>query len=415
MGSPAMSDSSPILAGRWPGVGLARVVGLLEDLVSFDTTSRNSNLELIAYVRDYLATHGIASTLVYDAKGSKANLYATVGDPSKRGLCLSGHTDVVPADARQWRTPPFKLVEQNGRLYGRGTADMKGFLACVLGAIPTLAESCSTVPVHLAFSYDEEVGCVGVRGLLEMLARAEVRPAACLIGEPTLMTVATAHKGKRAVRCTVHGKTGHSAMPELGVNAVTRAAALIGYLDASARELRQAGLRVSAFTPPYSTVHVGRIQGGMAVNVVPDLCEFDYEVRSIPGDDIDTIEHGVRTFAQQRLLPEMQAVEASSAISFEELSSYPALAGSSKAAARLADWVVGLLSEPKPKIALSFGSEAGLFEQILNIPAVVCGPGSIDDAHKPDEFVALDQLVECSTFLAALGDRLTRCETGWEA
>lgn len=392
---------------------VAQAIQLLKNLVAFDTTSRNSNLELIAYVRDYLSALGVESTLVYDAKGGKANLYATLGDPSKAGLCLSGHTDVVPATEPQWTSSPFSMVEREGRLYGRGTADMKGFLACVLGAVPMFTERCTTLPVHLAFSYDEEIGCVGVRGLLEMLARAKVKPAACLIGEPTLMSVATAHKGKRAVRCTVHGKTGHSAMPELGVNAVTNAAALIGHLDAQAQALRRSGLRHPTFTPPYSTVHVGRVRGGVAVNVVPDACEFDYEIRSIPGENVEKIEAEVRNFAQQHLLPGMHAVDNNTQILFEELSAYPALAGASPEAARLADWVLGMLPESKPKIALSFGSEAGLFEQILQIPAIVCGPGSIDDAHKPNEFVDIDQLAACCTLLTSIGDRLARGEAGW--
>jgi len=256
-----------------PHPRLSASLDLLDTLVAFDTRSQNSNLELIGFVQAHLATQGIASTLTHDAERRKANLYATIGPSDRAGLCLSGHTDVVPADGQPWTVPPFQLTRREDRVLGRGTADMKGFLAAVLASVPHFVATCREVPIHLAFSYDEEVGCRGVRGLLRELEAAPVKPLACLIGEPTLMQVAVAHKGKRAYRCCVKGLAGHSALTHLGVNAVDFAAELVTHLRRVGQGLREHGAHDDRFVPPYSTVHTGTLRGGIALNVIPDQAE----------------------------------------------------------------------------------------------------------------------------------------------
>lgn len=258
---------------------------ILADLVAFDTVSRESNLALIDYVRDYLAGFGVDSELFFDADGRKANLYATIGPSDRGGVCLSGHTDVVPADGQAWSVPPFRLSERDGRLYGRGTADMKGYLACVLAAVPAFLAAPLRLPVHLAFSYDEEVGCLGVRSLLAALERRPHKPLLCIIGEPTELKPVLGHKGKLAMRCEVHGAACHSAYAPQGVNAIEYAARLIGRLGEIGARLAVPERHDRRFDPPYSTVQTGLIQGGRALNIVPAECRFDFEVRALPADD----------------------------------------------------------------------------------------------------------------------------------
>ncbi|MGY4575675.1 acetylornithine deacetylase ArgE, partial [Ewingella americana] len=257
------------------------VVDILSKLVSFNTISLQSNLAMIDYIDTYLADYGIAARRVYSEDGLRANLYATIGNPQRGGICFSGHSDVVPVEGQPWSQDPFVLTARDGRLYGRGSADMKGYLACVLALVPEFIEATrhpDAAPVHIAVSYDEEIGCVGVRGLLDELSRDAVRPSGCIVGEPTLMKVATAHKGKSAWRCAVHGQAAHSSQPDLGVNAIEIAAELVTFLRQQGKGWQQeAG--DARYDPPWSTVQVGTIKGGTAVNVVPDHCEFDFEIR----------------------------------------------------------------------------------------------------------------------------------------
>lgn len=382
---------------------LASALDILERLIAFDTRSSESNLPLIEYVRRVLGAYGIESTLVHNATGRKANLYATIGPRGRPGLCLSGHTDVVPADGQPWTVPPFEMTRAGDRVLGRGVADMKGYLAVALAMVPRFVDVSRHTPVHLAFSYDEEVGCLGVRGLLSQLAVAPVKPLACIIGEPTSMQVAVAHKGKRAYRCCVTGLAGHSSLAHLGVNAADFAAELATYLRRTARDLRERGMRDPAFEPPYSTVHTGRISGGIALNVIPDHAEVEFEIRNLPGDDPKVVIDAARTYTEQTLVPEMRAVHAGSAIEWQTLTEYPALADQPAA-----DWLKRLAcaaaGNPKTR-TVSFGSEGGLF-QAIGVPTVVCGPGSIEQAHKADEYVTLAQLAQCLSFMDTLAGRI---------
>ncbi|GAB6852198.1 acetylornithine deacetylase [Paraburkholderia kururiensis] len=376
---------------------------LLERLVSFTTVSRDSNLALIGFVRDFLAQHGVECELFYNDERTKANLFATIGPPDRGGIALSGHTDVVPVEGQAWTVDPFRLVEKEGRLYGRGTADMKGFLASVLAAVPMFIERDLRMPVHLAFSYDEEVGCLGVRPMLDELARREYKPVLCLIGEPTGLKPVLGHKGKLAMRCCVKGAACHSAYAPYGVNAIQYAARLINHLEEIGQALAQPEHHDERFDPPYSTVQTGVIRGGRALNIVPAECEFDFEVRALPGFDADTVAHRLQRYAESELLPKMRAVKPDTDITLQSLSAYPGLATSPQSeAARL----VALLSGSTEFGTVAFGTEGGLFEQ-AGIPTVVCGPGSMDQGHKPDEFVSVEQLHACDAMLVRLADYLS--------
>ncbi|PWU27307.1 acetylornithine deacetylase [Pseudomonas sp. RW407] len=371
---------------------------ILARLVAFDTVSRHSNLALIKYVQDYLGDLGVESELFFDEAGGKANLFATLGPRDRGGVCLSGHTDVVPVDGQPWTVPPFELTEKDGRLYGRGTADMKGYIACVLAAVPAFLAQPLRLPLHLAFSYDEEVGCLGVRSLLADLARREHKPIACIIGEPTELKPVLGHKGKLAMRCQVHGAACHSAYAPQGVNAIEYAAKLINRLGEIGTRLAAPERHDPRFDPPYSTVQTGVINGGRALNIVPAECQFDFEVRALPSDDPQQVAEQLRDYAETELLPKMRAVKQEADIRFSELSAYPALATAphSEAAQLLAR-----LSGSDEFSTVAYGTEGGLFDQ-AGIPTVVCGPGSMDQGHKPDEFVSVEQLAACDAMLGRL-------------
>ncbi|WP_028202522.1 acetylornithine deacetylase [Paraburkholderia nodosa] len=375
---------------------------LLERLIGFETISRESNLELIAFVQRYLADLGVESELFHNAERTKASLFATIGPRDKGGVVLSGHTDVVPVAGQAWTVDPFRLTEENGRLYGRGTADMKGFLACVLAAAPRFVERKLDVPLHIAFSYDEEVGCLGVRPMLAELQKRAHKPRLCIIGEPTEMRPVLGHKGKLAMRCRVKGAACHSAYAPYGVNAIQYAARLISRLESIGEELVQPEHHDERFDPPYSTVQTGVISGGRALNIVPAECEFDFEVRSIPGFEAQSVADRIESYAQAELLPKMRKVQADTAIEFEPLNAYPGLATppDSEAAQLLA-----VISELSDFGTVAFGTEGGLFTR-AGIPTVVCGPGSMEQGHKPDEFVSVDQLGRCDAMLTRLAAQL---------
>lgn len=380
----------------------ATSLDLLERLVAFPTVSRDSNLALIGFIRDYLAGHGVASELFLNAEGTKANLFATLGPTDRGGVVLSGHTDVVPVDGQAWTRDPFRLSESEGRLYGRGTADMKGFIASVLAAVPAFLAQPLRLPVHLAFSYDEEVGCLGVRSLLDALAQRPNRPRLCLIGEPTELRPVLGHKGKLAMRCQVHGAACHSAYAPQGVNAIEYAARLIGHLGEIGEELARPEHHDPRFDPPYSTVQTGLIEGGRALNIVPAECRFDFEVRALPGFDAQQVATRLDRYAQAELVPRMQAVQPGTGIRFEPLGSYPGLA--TDATSEAAE-LVALISGSRDFGTVAFGTEGGLFHE-AGIPTVVCGPGSMDQGHKPDEFVTLAQLEACDAMLLRLAEYL---------
>ena len=375
---------------------------LLARLVGFATVSRDSNLELIGFIRDYLAELGVESELFHNSERTKANLFATIGPQGLGGVVLSGHTDVVPVDGQAWTVEPFALSERDGRLYGRGTADMKGFIASVLAAVPAFLAQPLHLPVHLAFSYDEEVGCLGVRSMLAALEQRPHKPRLCLIGEPTELKPVLGHKGKLAMRCHVHGAACHSAYAPYGVNAIEYAAKLIGKLGDIGDALALPAHHDARFDPPFSTVQTGVIKGGRALNIVPAECEFDFEVRALPGFEAQAVADQLQTYAEAELLPRMRKVNAASDIRLQPLSAYPGLATSADSeAARL----VALLSGTDEFGTVAFGTEGGLFDQ-AGIPTVVCGPGSMDQGHKPDEFVSVEQLRGCDAMLLRLVDYL---------
>ncbi|VVQ12801.1 Acetylornithine deacetylase [Pseudomonas fluorescens] len=375
---------------------------LLERLVSFPTVSRDSNLELIRFIEAYLAGHGVQSELFFNEEGTKANLFATIGPLKSGGVVLSGHTDVVPVEGQAWTVDPFRLTEKEGRLYGRGTADMKGFIASVLAAVPVFVRRPLLAPVHLAFSYDEEVGCLGVRPMLAELRKRPEKPRLCLIGEPTELKPVLGHKGKLAMRCEVRGAACHSAYAPYGVNAIEYAAQLIGRLGAIGAELAHPDHHDERFDPPFSTVQTGVIKGGRALNIVPAECEFDFEVRALPDFDAQEVANQLQVYAEKQLLPKMRAVQPDTDIRLRPLSAYPGLATSPESeAARL----LAHLSGSSAFGTVAFGTEGGLFDQ-AGIPTVVCGPGSMDQGHKPDEFIALEQLNGCDAMMIRLADYL---------
>ena len=376
-----------------------RSVEMIERLVGFDTVSSRSNMALIAFIRDYLADLGINSRLVPDETGAKANLYATIGPADLPGVMLSGHTDVVPVDGQDWSSDPFTLGRRGGRLYGRGTADMKSFVAVVLAHAGEMAGADLTMPVHLAFSYDEEVGCVGVRRLIDMISGLSVRPALCVVGEPTSMKVAVAHKGKRAMRVRVRGLECHSSLAPHGVNAVEYAAELVVFIRKIAERLRVSGGRDDGFDVACTTLHTGIIQGGTALNIVPADCHFDFEIRNLPAEDAEDYVVEIRRFAAEELVPRMQAVDAATGIDFEDLSGYPGLdTDPAEEVVTLAKALAGENGHTK----IAFGTEGGLFSREAGIPTVVCGPGSIEQAHKPDEYISLEQVALCERFMRRL-------------
>ena len=373
----------------------------IRKLISFDTTSSKSNLELIEYIRGYLDDFGIKSELVYDAAGRKANLFATIGEQDRGGFALSGHTDVVPVEGQAWDTDPYDVSEMNGRLYGRGTSDMKSFIAVCLAKVPDMIERNLNTPIHFAFSYDEEIGCVGVQTLLKKLRERPHKPRLCLIGEPTGLQVVNAHKGKISRRCTIHGLESHSGLAHKGVNAVEAAAEMIAWLKRRARKFRDEGPHDSGFDPPYTTVHTGTVAGGVALNIVPKLCEFEAEIRYLPGDDPEQVWAALQTFVEKEIIPEMHAVDPDARIEWEEISTIPHLNTSDEQLIKFTQQLAGNES----RNCVSFGTEAGLFEEI-GIPAVVCGPGHIDQAHKPNEFIHRRQVQRCEQFIDELLDRL---------
>lgn len=375
---------------------------ILQRLIAFDTTSLRSNLELIDFVRNLLDAHRIDSTLVAAEDGQRANLYATIGPDDAGGVMLSGHTDVVPTAGQDWHSDPYRLRDgDDGRLYGRGSCDMKGFIACALAALPQMAEAPLQTPIHLAFSYDEEIGCVGARRLAETLQGFEIKPRVGLIGEPTGMNLVLGHKGKLSYRVTVSGLSCHSAYIDNGVNAVEYAAELVAFIRAMNRRAAEQ-FSDPAYTVPHSSFHVGNIQGGTALNIVPSQCHFEFEIRNLPQQDLHALAQQIRHYAEDRLLPEMRARFDGSDIRFEETSNYPGLATDPQSIAVACTRAINPAAQIGDNV--SFGTEAGLFHQI-GIASLVCGPGSIEQAHKPDEYIGRDQLEACDAMLARLVHR----------
>lgn len=378
---------------------------ILSRLIGFDTVSSNPNRALMDWVADLLAAHGVQSRLVPDSGGGKANLYATVGPAGGGGVMLSGHTDVVPVEGQSWTRPPFALTEADGRYYGRGTTDMKGFVACAIRALLLAARRPLRVPLHLALSHDEEVGCMGVRSLIEVLEAAPERPRFCIVGEPTGMQVATGHKGKVALRATCTGREGHSALAPLALNALHLAADFIGVMRAMQARIAAEGPFDGDYDVAYTTVHAGKMQGGVQVNIVPNQATVDFEIRSLAGVDVGALIAELQAGAKAVVAP-LRAEFPEAAITVERLWDYPGLG--TPAEAEVVRFVKSLTGA-NGTIKVAFGTEGGLFDARLGVPTVICGPGSMAQGHKPDEFVTIEQIGRCEAMLDGL---LARLEAG---
>lgn len=375
---------------------------ILERLLAFDTVSSRPNMALMTYVKGLLEEAGLAVTLVPDAEGGKANLYASTGPAGAGGVMLSGHTDVVPVEGQTWTKPPFALTEADGRYYGRGSADMKGFVACAIVAMLDAAKRPLKVSLHLALSYDEEIGCMGVRSLIDLLETAPVKPRFCIVGEPTGMQVATGHKGKVALRATCTGREGHSALAPMALNALHLAADFIGAVRRLQAEVAATGLKDGDYDVPYSTLHVGKMSGGVQVNIVPNHAVLDFEIRSLAGEDVAGLIRRLEAEAEAIVAP-LRAEFPEAAIKVERLWDYPGLGTPSDAA--VVNFVKGLTGA-NGTIKVAFGTEGGLFDQRLGVPTVICGPGSMAQGHKPDEYVSVEQMDRCQAMLAELVNRL---------
>jgi acetylornithine deacetylase len=386
----------------------AASIAILERLVAFDTVSAKSNLALVHWVADYLDGHGIASALTRSADGTKANLFATIGSGERGGIILSGHTDVVPVEGQAWSSDPFRLETRpaehgpgdqgSDRLYGRGTADMKGFIALALALVPQAVARPLEIPLHLALSYDEEVGCLGVPALIRSLPEGTARPRLAIIGEPTGMRVANAHKGIHFLRTRVAGHEAHSSAPERGVNAIAAAAEIIVEIGRLAAECRAAAPPGSRFDPPYTSFNIGRIAGGAAVNIIARDCAFDWEFRPMPGEDSAALRRRIDDFVTADLVPRMRAGHMDAAVETETLALVPPLVPDPASPAEaLARRLTGI----NETTTIAFATEAGLF-QAAGIPAVICGPGSIEVAHQPDEYITREQLGAGEAFLDRL-------------
>lgn len=391
-----MTDPSP------PPGPVSGTVAMLERLVSFDTTSRNSNLACIDFIKDYLGAHGIESRLTHDSTGSKANLYATIGPAGVPGVALSGHVDVVPVDGQAWSADPFRLRREQGRLYGRGAADMKGFVAACLAMVPHFKACGLKRPVHLCFTYDEEVGCHGARVLADDLVALPVRPEMVIVGEPSSLKPILGHKGKVSAVCRVIGLAGHSSRPDRAVNALQAGAEVVAQLNRQQARIIAEGPHDHRFDPPWTSCHAGVFRSGSALNIVPHEAEIVFEYRHIPAHDAVTLLDELRAHAETTLLPPMRAVHPGAAILFDER---PRLAGMDLAEDHpLADLVRSLTGANEAG-RVAYGTEGGIFQE-AGMPAIVCGPGDIAQAHMPDEWIAESELAACERFLTGLADRL---------
>jgi len=381
---------------------------LIEKWISFASVSRDSNLPLIEWTKDYLAAYGIESQLTFDDTGRKANLWATLpaenGETKVGGLVLSGHTDVVPVDGQPWDTDPFTATVIGDRMFGRGVTDMKAYSATVLTMVPELLKRKLKRPVHLAFSYDEEVGCIGVRRLIAQMVDQGYRPAGCIVGEPTGMQVVIAHKGKHAYKTTVRGHEAHSSLTPLGVNAVEIACEFVGKLKGMARRLATDGPFDPYFDVPFTTVHTGVIDGGTALNIIPRLCEVTWEIRHHHLDSPVQLFNEAKEFADS-LVPAMQAVAPDTGISHKLNSVLPGFATGADSDIAQMCFRCAEVDGASAAVKVSFGTEAALFHQV-GVPTIVCGPGHIAQAHQPNEWVTLEQLAWCERFMRRLADEI---------
>ncbi|GLQ06721.1 acetylornithine deacetylase [Sneathiella chinensis] len=375
-------------------------VEMIAKLVGFDTVSRNSNLDLIDFVADYLAEYGVSSTKVYNDDGTKANLFATVGPNVEGGIVLSGHTDVVPVDGQPWDTDPFEVVEKDGKLYGRGTADMKSFSAIALSMVPEMLEKGIKKPIHFALSYDEEVGCLGSPRLIEYLAKEAAKPRAVIVGEPTMMDIVTAHKGIVGLRTKVTGREAHSSLVEDGVSAVMTATRLVNFIADMMAENKAKMDPDNPYAPApgYTTLHVGVINGGTAMNIISRECEFLWDIRYIAEDDPQDFIDRFNRYVEEEILPAMKAVAPEADIVTEIRSSTPALGQEEDGEAEM---LCKSLTGKNNTSSVAYAAEAGQFQE-AGFSTVICGPGSIGIAHQPNEFIEVDQVRQSEAFIRKL-------------
>ena len=379
---------------------LTRTKEILSDLIAFPTISPDSNLEMIVYLGDLLREVGASVELSHDPTGKKANLYATLGPDVAGGILLSGHSDVVPVADQDWSFDPFEMVEQDGRLYGRGTCDMKGYIAATVALAPLFAERVTDRPVHFAFTYDEETGCIGARHLAEILAEKEHLPSVAIIGEPTDMRIIEGHKGCYEYSTHFHGLEGHGSGPDMGVNAVEYAVRYVNRLLELKENLRTMAPASSRFVPPWTTVNVGGLHGGVAHNVIASKAQVDWEMRPVQESDADYVKENLRDYCEHSLLPAMRAVYPDATIETEVIGEVCGLEPADENTARD---IVAELTGANGTDLVPFGTEAGIFQN-LGMDVVVCGPGSIDQAHKADEYVSVDQLGKCVDMLERLAN-----------
>jgi len=373
-------------------------VEMIEALVAFDTTSRASNLDLIRFVEEYLSGHGVESTLIFNEDKSKANLVATIGPPTLRGgVVLSGHSDVVPVDGQAWSSDPFRVVERDGRLYGRGTCDMKGFLAVALALVPEFQACSLKSPVHIVLTYDEETDCSGAVRLMQAFPETGLAPHAVIIGEPTQMRIINAHKGQTTIETRIVGCEAHSSAPHLGVNAIDIAVRLMALLTTMSEEIASLPHPMKGATPPFTTINVGTIAGGRQVNIVPAECRFEWEIRSVPGHDVDGTIERFRVYAD-RLVAELSDTFPAAAVTTTVTSDTAAFVPEDDSPA---ETLVKALAGSNEAGCVAFGTEAPCYQQ-AGMSVVVFGPGSIDQAHKPDEYIALEQVEACVAFMRRL-------------
>ncbi|PMS23652.1 acetylornithine deacetylase [Trinickia dabaoshanensis] len=396
--SPPSSSSGP--ASALPAHSELSPLGLtwVQRLVSIDTTSRTPNLGLIEMVRDALAEQGIVSTLTHDHRGQWANLFATIpahDGQTNGGVVLSGHTDVVPVDGQAWDSDPFKPEVRDGRLYGRGTCDMKGFIGMALGLVPEMRAAKLAKPIHLALSFDEEIGCAGAPYMIDELMARGLKPEGCIVGEPTNMRPIVAHKGINAYRCCVSGHAAHSSLTPKGLNAIEYAARLICHIRDLADAMRREGPFDEHYDVPFTTAQTSTIEGGNAINTVPAQCRFAFEFRNLPTLDPEAIFARIERYAHETLLPQMRREHPGAAIEFTKIASAPGLDASEQAAITA---LVRALTGNRETRKVAYGTEAGLFARV-GVPSIVCGPGDIEQAHKPNEYVELAQLSACEAFL----------------
>ena len=371
-------------------------INILEKLISFPTISKTPNIELINWVAELLGSFGIKSTILRNEDGSRANLFATSSDTLEPGIMLSGHTDVVPTDGQNWHTNPFELKQSGGKLFGRGTADMKGFCASAIRIMCEASKKKLRTPLHLALSFDEEIGCIGVRSLIEMLKTSPVKPKMCIVGEPTLLAVASGHKGKIALQTTCKGIEGHSALAPLALNALHLGTDFVNIIREVQKEIINKGNEDNDYDVPYTTLHVGKMNGGVALNIVPNICTIDWEIRNLANDSTETILTRVKELVELNL-QEYKNPEAE--IFWQETFSYPGLGTDINS--EIINFVRSLTGTNNT-IKVAFGTEGGLFHKEVGIPTVVCGPGSMLQGHKPNEFITVEQMDRCDLMMANL-------------